>query len=278
MGWPRRPDGLRGTYSMTTSPLRAEDALATFLTSVVRWSPLACRAGGVVKVMQPHVATRAAQSLGSVESGVSKLAGWMAENLTPTITLLAVLAYGALRLMAVAFYRHFGVSPEDVGYDYTTVLAAGLPGFAAFALIPMAGGGLYFAVRHRRRAQQSQLALVYTVILPLYLVVSLMVLCASIQAGFGRLAEAGHRVDGFTMLGVQLLPWRVEPSTLTPASSTGVSTLAGLSKHCFMYLGQSQASYVLYDVSTREPQRVPIDAVNLEIGRFPSGCTKRRTS
>ena len=65
----------------------------------------------------------------------SNLLERLGDHLAIVLTLFGVAAFGVLRLSFAAFYRHFGVTPEDVGYDYATVLTVALPGVVAILVV-----------------------------------------------------------------------------------------------------------------------------------------------
>src|SRR4051812_18183546 len=68
------------------------------------------------------------------------------EHLGIMFTILGVAAYGALRLSFAAFYRHFGVTPEEVGYDYVTVLTVALPGVVTMLLTSLVLASFVYGV------------------------------------------------------------------------------------------------------------------------------------
>jgi hypothetical protein len=211
---------------------------------------------------------------------LSAIANRVADNLTAAFTLLALLAYAVLRLIFGAFYGHFGLTPEEVGYDYPTILASSLPGFAVFGVVGLLLAAAFYVMSRQSLTPVSRrLMLVYTVVAPLYLLLTVFFFAGLQEAAIGHDAEQGGRVEGVSLFGVvPLLPWRVEPAAVTPASTRfGGAGVSDLATRCLMYLGTKDSSYLLYDVQKRETERIPVFVATLEIGHFASGCPHPRS-
>jgi hypothetical protein len=204
---------------------------------------------------------------------------WLAKNFAVVLTLVGVVAYTGLHLAFVSFYRRFGVSPEDVGYDYASVLTTTLPGVGVllapvilFSALVLLGFGNRTPILRRRAFR-----IAYGVGLPIIVVVELALLLSIAAPNLAWRAERGHAVSGERFLGVQVLPWLVHPVTIVPATKDAKAQLGDLQKVCAMYLGAKDATYVLYDVIARGEVRVPVAAVSLRMGHFARGCDARVT-
>ena len=212
---------------------------------------------------------------GRRRGAISKLADWAANNVAAALTILGVLAYAALRLAFEAFYAHFKVSPEDVGYDYATLLTTTLPGLSPFVLLTFVAVGAMAYMARRREDEgyrlSARLAVAYAVILPLYGIVGIIITLTLSGVRFGEAIDHGKPLDRVHFLGLPVFPWTVQPVTVTPVTRDAQATLTDLRTGCLMYLGQSGSSYVLYDPRAHASLKVPVAAVSVRIGTFPRG-------
>jgi MFS family permease len=200
----------------------------------------------------------------------------LVENITVVVTVLAGLAYAGLHLAFASFYNHFGVTPEDVGYDYGTVLTTSLPGLGVLIIAALVIGGLW-SVLFRRRTRRARgpwrtVRLIYGVMLPAMLVLEIILLVALEVPVLGTRAEKGHTVNEYRLFGVPVLPWSVRPASVTLATRDARMQLGTLSHACVMYLGTNNSTYVLYDAVARTAVRVPTAAISLRIGEYAEGC------
>jgi hypothetical protein len=211
----------------------------------------------------------------------SVVGDWLTNNVPVVLTLLGALAYAGLRLAFVSFYKHFGVTPEDVGYDYASVLTTALPGFAVVIVAAALLGLAYFLtfnlVGRRmesvpRPSWSRRLRLLWGVALPVGLAIEVALLVGIAVPGLGQRGQRGQSISGYRLFGVSMLPWSVRPASIALATKDAQTQLGQLRKACVMYLGTNSATYVLYDVITRTTVRVPVAAASVRIGEFADGC------
>jgi hypothetical protein len=217
----------------------------------------------------------------------ARAAGWAADNVPAVATITGAFAYVGLRLAFVSFYRKFGVTPEDVGYDYGTVLTTTLPGMALLVLafaVPLGVGLLLTAVAIRRRRFSTytrvgwplarseyvlrRLLVLALLVLPVFAVSVMVWLSGNRLRDAANAAREGHVVEGVTVLGVPIFPWTVSPASITPITKDAQTFAQDVKGACVMYLGATNGAYVLYDLDRRITLRLPVAAIRVSIGDF----------
>jgi hypothetical protein len=209
-----------------------------------------------------------------------KFLDWIGEHPTVVISLSGAVAYIGLRLAFVSFYHQFGLTPEDVGYDYGTVLTTTLPGMGLLLVALMLPLGIVAfsmsrspATRTRGTLRNRVLWLLFA-LLPLYVIVLLIVLSGSRMSAAAHRAAAGHTIDGESLASVPVFPWTVRPATVTPITKDARAYAGDLAELCVMYLGTSSSNHILWDIKDKTVLRVPLAAAQVKTGKFPSDDCK----
>lgn len=207
----------------------------------------------------------------------------------------AVLVYAYLNIAYDRFYRGLGVDPSDVGLSYAGTLARS-SGFvvaflvAAVSLIGFPVSQKLDIDRWRRqhptdpqRPVRRRFIVMFTLIpLVLLLILAFPLLDAGDAA---RAVRAGKPVTPIRLprppplpplvvLPLPVLAIRADPATIEPAGKPEDNpAVARLRGRRLLYLGQANATVVLYDPSIQQAVYVPAGSVVLRV----SNCTTKRS-
>jgi len=200
----------------------------------------------------------------------------------PALGTVGVALYGLLRLSYLFFYLRLRTTPEEVGYDYSRILAQSIGGAVelvlicavAFALITSTFSATRRVLRRmsslRTTAREiprhsSRRIVVHSLGAALVFVLLSLPVLASWQGG---LARDGQTVRNVYFVGVPYLP--VLPVQAVPADVTWVDGDAGkamplISRTCLMYLGEANGAAVFYDVRSHESLRLPTSSITVSL-------------
>jgi hypothetical protein len=189
-----------------------------------------------------------------------------------------VIAYAMVYVLYDSFYGGLGLSPSDLGLDWTTVLARSGPYFYSVAVNSALGAVVaYFMARALIRDRGMTVPPPSTLMLrslQVMLLIWLIVLFAGLKSPVDRAisdAREGKVVLPIfhTITGATLLPIRAEAVNVTrigPADAR--SGIASLESRELLYLGSDNgdpASAWFYDHRTQSSLRVPLAAVVIEL-------------
>jgi hypothetical protein len=232
----------------------------------------------------------------SSSSGGNRIQRFLALFDRGTLTALTVVGLALfilVRLGLLLFYENFGVSPDEVGFDYLRTLAQSLYGFAYLAFL----SGLLFAafmlgliicvaiwgllkLAYRRIRTRDPVpfaiylksymntvrrltALAWSLLLPALLLGFLTVTVAflSLAHSDGQQALKGRGVVPYGEYALPVYPWQAVPTVVNVLDSNSASQITNGS--CYLLLGEADGITVLYDPREQVTVRLPTGAIEL---------------
>jgi len=217
------------------------------------------------------------------------------------LTLAGLGIFVVVRLSLVLFYKGFGVSPDEVGYDYLKTLAQSFYGLAfLISLLVVLFGSVLVAqgfyvvtgtivfrlfTRWRREAPEPEELLDHMrgllggfsatfrrwkgiLAVGCFFAAAIYLSLAFVD---GKDALNGEGTSPYTGGSFPIFVWRAEPAVIT---SVAESTNPQLNGACDLFLGQADGVTVLYDVSEATTLRIPTSAIMIRVTpSSPETCT-----
>jgi hypothetical protein len=236
------------------------------------------------------------ESLPPSGNGLRRLLSGIDREAISAVTLAGLALFILLRFGLVLFYENFGVSPEEVGFDYLRTLAQSLYGmtylailmsvlFAAlqigmgiqYALIgllrlasrSLRGGPIDFAefrsrfeaLRHGGPALARRM--MWRALLSGAALAAALFLFLAHAEGQEALRGKGTSPYASSSL-LPLFPWEAEPAVVYTLDSNSAARITNGS--CYLFLGGADGVTVLYDPREAMTIRLPTGAIELRTG------------
>ena len=192
-------------------------------------------------------------------------------NLPAVLAIGGVLVYSLAAFRTDQFYGALGVSPSDVGVNFSNTLGQSTGLAISFLLIgSLVALCFYFVGYYRRRIGHSNRklqtpgALLVTLVASTYVVAALLyALYANIDAEDIR---NGDNISPGRIGPLIIAPQMAHPAQVSPAGKPEeAKAIEGLKGHKIVYLGQANGVVVLYDSNSNAPTYLPSSAVVMRV-------------
>lgn len=195
------------------------------------------------------------------EHSSGPLLTWAKGNPLPVATLLGGVIYVLVFESYRAVLRYFGVTPADVGIDYTDVIWPVVQniGFLVFVLAGIAASVARFRKLRVWLLQEYQALILFSVI-PITLVLSFLAL--SEMAQYRADVEAGSTYDPLFSSRLQVLAG-LRANRVTVVWVNEKDSKPTISMDPLLFLGSADGVTVLYSHCSGETIRVPTNAIML---------------
>jgi hypothetical protein len=215
-----------------------------------------------------------------------RLAAFIRDYL-PAISVVGLVLYGLFRLAYSFFYIQLRTTPEEVGYNYTRIIAESIVGAIELILIcavliavvaaVLAGGWIAVkAVRRRRWPGITDMRQVFErrkLTRAIKRIIALAVAAVFLSLPWlawwqGGLAQAGQVVRNVYFIGVPYLPVlavQAVPATVTWKAAESEKAVPLKDRTCLLYLGRGDSTAVFYDVGNRDSLRLPTGDITVTL-------------
>jgi amino acid transporter len=206
--------------------------------------------------------------------------------LTPVLAVGAILLYGYLSIAYDNFYQGLGIDPNDVGFEYTGVLARS----SGFVVVYLTAVGTLAVIptiltfgrpeeRRKNRARFIALLAMIGIILVLLLIDPLLSAgdaARDVREGkpVGPIHLITSPVPPFPISRLPVLAIHAGPAMVEPAGKLGEApAVERLRGRKVLYLGQAGGTVVLYDPEDQEAVYVSASSILLHV----SNCNTKRS-
>jgi plastocyanin len=186
------------------------------------------------------------------------------QQLLIAIPLIGALLYAITRFVYAEFYGHFGVSPEDIGLSYITVLSQQFM-FIAFksAIIALAWFIMYGSLHESRKVSPAGTFTRFFIDFMTILMFALIVIATLIPDLVNAATVAEDRRNHYSSEDSSLFLWPTFPRVVTQPSGEILSHLPSGSGSNLLYLGNSDKVAYVFDGDSGLLLRLPEDSTPL---------------